>query len=95
VLGVALGAQGWFWIEADPVWLYGFATHFFGTTNIPQVVSISYGWNEEDQCENGMLSFACGFCFVVAFVFVCLLLLVCCLFSLSSSFALTLRNWFL
>jgi tripeptidyl-peptidase-1 len=59
VLGVALGATGWFWIEADPVWLYGFATHFFTTTNIPQVVSISYGWNEEDQCENGIGSSEC------------------------------------
>jgi len=53
-LGVALGATGWFWIEADNVWLYGFANHMFTTNNVPQVNSISYGWNEEDQCEQGI-----------------------------------------
>jgi len=59
VLGVALGAQGWFWIEPDPTWLYGFTTHFFQTTAVPQIISISYGWNEEDQCENGIGSTEC------------------------------------
>jgi len=59
VLGVALGAQGWFWIEAGSTWLYGFSTHVFKTTKIPQVISISYGWNEEDQCEAGIGSSEC------------------------------------
>jgi len=54
VLGIGVNAQGWFWIEADNVWLYGFGVHMFGTTNVPLVNSISYGWNEEDQCEDGI-----------------------------------------
>jgi tripeptidyl-peptidase-1 len=54
VLGVAIGAQGWFWIEGGSTWLYGFSTHVFSTSAVPQVISISYGWNEEDQCEQGI-----------------------------------------
>jgi len=53
-LGIAQRGIGWFWIEADNVWLYGFATHYFGTASVPLVLSISYGWNEEDQCEDGI-----------------------------------------
>jgi len=34
--------------------LYGFATHLFGTVATPLVTSISYGWNEEMQCEQGI-----------------------------------------
>jgi len=34
--------------------LYGFATHMFMTKSVPLVNSISYGWNEEDQCEQGI-----------------------------------------
>jgi len=59
VLGVALGAQGWFWIESGTTWLYGFSTHVFQTSKVPQVISISYGWNEEDQCEAGIGSSEC------------------------------------
>jgi tripeptidyl-peptidase-1 len=54
VLGIGLKATGWFWIEADNVWLYGFGVHMFNTQNVPLVNSISYGWNEEDQCEDGI-----------------------------------------
>ena len=54
VLGVGHNAQGWFWIEADPVWLYGFSTHMFTTKSVPLVNSISYGWNEEAQCQDGI-----------------------------------------
>jgi len=53
-LGIGQNAQGWFWIEADNVWLYGFAIHMFGAKQVPLVNSISYGWNEEDQCEDGI-----------------------------------------
>jgi len=47
-------ATGWFWIEADPIWLYGFSTHMFTTKDVPLVNSISYGWNEEAQCQDGI-----------------------------------------
>jgi subtilase family serine protease len=39
--------------------LYGFSTHLFQTSAAPQVVSISYGWNEEDQCEAGIGASEC------------------------------------
>jgi len=54
VLGIAIGAKGWFWIEQDNVWLYGFASHMFSTKVVPLVNSISYGWNEEAQCQDGI-----------------------------------------
>jgi len=54
VLVTGKNAESWFWIEADNVWLYGWATHFFGTATVPWITSISYGWNEEDQCEAGI-----------------------------------------
>eukprot|EP01127_Copromyxa_protea_P003473 TRINITY_DN1328_c0_g2_i3.p1 TRINITY_DN1328_c0_g2~~TRINITY_DN1328_c0_g2_i3.p1 ORF type:complete len:593 (-),score=167.96 TRINITY_DN1328_c0_g2_i3:35-1813(-) len=54
ILGVAIGSKGWFWIENDNVWLYGFANHMFTTKDVPLVNSISYGWNEEQQCQDGI-----------------------------------------
>jgi len=60
ILGVAQQATGWFWLEGDSVWLYGFATHMVATSNVPLVSSISYGWNEEDQCENGIGAQECN-----------------------------------
>jgi len=53
-LGIGNQATGWFWIEPDNVWLYGFGVHMFNTQSVPLVNSISYGWNEEDQCEDGI-----------------------------------------
>lgn len=60
LLAVPPGVESWFWIEVDGAWLYGWATHFFGTTPIPYVASISYGWNEEAQCEDGIGSSECS-----------------------------------
>jgi len=44
-------ATAWFWLEDGQGWLYQFVNHFFNTATVPQVVSISYGWSESDQCE--------------------------------------------
>lgn len=44
-------ATNWFWIEDNDGWLWSFATHFFNTTDVPLVISISYGWWEGDQCR--------------------------------------------
>lgn len=44
-------ATNWFWIEDNNGWLWPFATHFFNTTNVPLVISLSYGWWEGDQCR--------------------------------------------
>jgi len=54
VLGIAQNAESWFWIEESAVWLYGFSTHFFSTEEVPLVISISYDWNEEAQCQTGI-----------------------------------------
>jgi len=44
-------AEAWFWLESGNGWLYQFVNHFFTTTDVPNVVSISYGWSESDQCD--------------------------------------------
>jgi tripeptidyl-peptidase-1 len=59
ILAIGKNADGWFWIENNGVWLYGWAVHFFGTGTVPNICSISYGWNEEDQCEAGIGSQEC------------------------------------
>jgi len=52
--GVNPSGQNWFWIEGGTAWLYGFAVHFLNTTTVPDIISISYGWWEGDQCEEGI-----------------------------------------
>ncbi len=44
-------ATAWFWLEDGQGWLYQYVNHFFNTKDVPQVVSISYGWSESDQCD--------------------------------------------
>jgi len=44
-------AVAWFWLEEGQGWLYQYVQHYFNTTAVPQVVSISYGWSETDQCD--------------------------------------------
>ena len=34
-------ATNWIWIEPGTVWMFGFATHFVNTPDVPLVVSIS------------------------------------------------------
>jgi subtilase family serine protease len=54
IAAVGRNNQNWFWIEGDTAWLYGFVTSFFNRATIPYVISISYGWSEADQCEDGI-----------------------------------------
>jgi len=44
-------ATAWFWLEDGQGWLYQYVNHYFNTATVPQVVSISYGWSESDQCD--------------------------------------------
>jgi len=60
IAATGAGAQQWFWIENATTWLYGFAVHFINTPQIPMVASMSYAWNEEMQCENGIGSWECN-----------------------------------
>ena len=46
---VAENVDLWFWDE--PQWLYSFAVNFFNHTDIPDVISMSWGWAERDQCS--------------------------------------------
>lgn len=39
----------WFW--DDNLWLYSFAVNFFNQENVPDVISMSWGWAERDQCS--------------------------------------------
>lgn len=39
----------WFWDES--LWLYSFAVDFFNHSDIPDVISMSWGWAERDQCS--------------------------------------------
>tara|TARA_B100000674_G_scaffold473396_1_gene464260 strand:- start:310 stop:2037 length:1728 start_codon:yes stop_codon:yes gene_type:complete len=45
----AQNVELWFWDE--PLWLYSFASKFFNTKNVPDVISMSWGWSEADQCS--------------------------------------------
>jgi tripeptidyl-peptidase-1 len=47
--GVGAGGDNWYWTEND--WLYSWSSSFFAAANIPDVVSVSYGWAEYDQCD--------------------------------------------
>ena len=39
----------WFW--GSEKWLFTFANNFFNTKEIPDVLSMSWGWAEDDQCS--------------------------------------------
>eukprot|EP01127_Copromyxa_protea_P016095 TRINITY_DN4726_c0_g1_i2.p1 TRINITY_DN4726_c0_g1~~TRINITY_DN4726_c0_g1_i2.p1 ORF type:complete len:563 (-),score=125.11 TRINITY_DN4726_c0_g1_i2:77-1765(-) len=60
IAATGLGVKNWFWIEAGDAWLYDFAVHFMATQDVPLVASMSYGWNEEDQCESGIGGAECN-----------------------------------
>lgn len=51
IAGMGRGAVNWWW--DTPTWLYDFATSFVAETSLPDVISISYGWAEDDQCQFG------------------------------------------
>ena len=46
---VAKNADIWFWDDGG--WLLSFATNFFNTKNVPNVISMSWGWAEDNQCN--------------------------------------------
>lgn len=43
--------NGDFWYEKMDSWMYKWALDFVNREHIPYVASISWGWNERDQCE--------------------------------------------
>ena len=43
------GIRLWYW--NTPYWLYSFAVDFYHQTDVPDVVSMSWGWAEDSQCS--------------------------------------------
>jgi len=49
IAGIAQGGENWYWTDAD--WLYDWSVTFFQAKSRPDIISISYGWWEGDQCD--------------------------------------------
>ena len=61
IVGVAPGNSNWFWLEGNrTAWLYSFAVHFLNASTVPDVISVSYGWYEGEQCDDGIGSAECA-----------------------------------
>lgn len=43
------GGNNWYW--NTPLWLLSFSIDFFNTEDIPDVISMSWGWSDKDQCD--------------------------------------------
>jgi tripeptidyl-peptidase-1 len=55
VAGLNQATDPWFWLGLEEEWLLPtfkkFLANITGHKDVPQVVSVSYGWSEADQCE--------------------------------------------
>ena len=45
----ANGVDLWYW--QNQYWLYSFAIDYFNAENSPDIVSMSWGWSQRDQCD--------------------------------------------
>jgi len=53
VTGIAVGANVcWYLMSLEDGWMYEFARYVFTVPDAPLIISISYGWNENMQCDN-------------------------------------------
>jgi subtilase family serine protease len=43
------GIRLWYW--ESPYWLYSFAIDFHNTEDVPDIISMSWGWSEANQCD--------------------------------------------
>lgn len=43
------GMEMWFW--DTPYWLFSFAVDYFNSQNIGNIISMSWGWAEDSQCD--------------------------------------------
>eukprot|EP01006_Ploeotia_vitrea_P026171 TRINITY_DN59138_c0_g1_i2.p1 TRINITY_DN59138_c0_g1~~TRINITY_DN59138_c0_g1_i2.p1 ORF type:complete len:628 (+),score=323.17 TRINITY_DN59138_c0_g1_i2:94-1884(+) len=48
------GVTPWFWLFDQQDWLLSSSIQFFNAKDVPATVSISYGWNAADQCQQGI-----------------------------------------
>jgi len=55
VAGLNVATTPWFWLGLEEEWLLPtfkkFLANITAAKDVPQVVSVSYGWSEMDQCE--------------------------------------------
>lgn len=49
---ISRGATQWFWV--DNTWMLSFSQLLYSTPSAPLVVSMSWGWPENGQCEDGI-----------------------------------------
>ncbi len=49
---IARGAEAFFWV--DLTWMLSFSQAVFATNPAPTVISMSWGWPEDGQCESGI-----------------------------------------
>lgn len=51
MVALSIGSNKWYWTEAD--WQFEFANHVLSLAagKVPDVMSISYAWYENDQCD--------------------------------------------
>ena len=45
----AMNSSVWYWMDSS--WLYSFAVHFQAAKVVPDVISMSWGWSETQQCS--------------------------------------------
>jgi tripeptidyl-peptidase-1 len=56
-VGRADDAANWYW--TSPGWMYDWSSNFYNTTDVPDSVSISWGWAEDGQCSSGIDQTVC------------------------------------
>ncbi|CAE8595273.1 unnamed protein product [Polarella glacialis] len=49
IMGVGQNQVDWYW--TSDLWMYAFSNNFFNTKEVPDAVSISWGWAENQQCS--------------------------------------------
>jgi len=52
ITSVGPGQVDWYWTSDN--WMYQWANTFFNTEKVPDAVSISWGWAEDQQCTSGI-----------------------------------------
>lgn len=52
ITAVGANQTNWYWTSDN--WMYQWAHNFFNASHVPDAVSISWGWAEDQQCTSGI-----------------------------------------
>merc|ERR1712232_920951 len=52
IMSVGQKQVNWYWTSTE--WMYQWSQNFFNTKDVPDAVSISWGWAEDQQCSSGI-----------------------------------------